>query len=182
MTKEELRQLEDLNLLTVRPVLYCCNVSETELPTGGPMVERVREFAAKEGAGVLAVSAKVEAELAEMPEEERADYLKSYGLSESGLDRAVHEGYKLLGLVTFLTGGPEEVRGWTVPHGTLAPQAAGVIHSDFERGFIRAEVVSFKDLDELGSEQSAKAKGLYRLEGKEYEIQDGDVVFFRFSV
>jgi GTP-binding protein YchF len=182
LSREELKQVDDLNLITTKPVLYCCNVAETDLPTGGPTVDKVREFAKKEGAGVLAISAKVESELAEMAEEERADYLKSYSLEESGLDRIVREGYKLLDLVTFLTGGPEEVRAWTIPHGAHAPQAAGVIHSDFERGFIRAEVIKFKDLDELGSEQSAKAKGLYHVEGKEYVMEDGDVVFFRFNV
>jgi len=182
LTKEEKAQIKELQLLTIKPVLYCCNVADTDLPEGGELVERVKEYAKKEGAGVIVTSAKIEAEIVELSDEEKIEYLSSYSLTESGLNRMAEEGYKLLGLITFLTGGPEEVRAWTVPEGALAPQAAGVIHTDFERGFIRAETIKFDDLDRLGNEQAVKDKGLSRTEGKEYVVQDGDVMHFRFNV
>ena len=182
LTKEEKEKIKELSLLTSKPVLYCCNVSDTDLPEGGELVSKVKEYAAKENSGVAVISAKIEAEIVELTEEEKKEYLKSFNLKESGLDHMAREGYKLLELITFLTGGPTEVRAWTVHKGATAPQAAGVIHSDFERGFIRAETMKFEDLDKLGSEPAVKEKGSYRTEGKEYIIQDGDVVFFRFNV
>ncbi len=182
LMKEEKEHIKDLQLLTVKPVLYCCNVNEAELPEGGALAARVKEYAKKEGARAVVISAKVESELVELPEEEKKDFLRTYHLEESGLDRIAREGYQLLGLITFLTAGPEEVRAWTVQKNALAPQAAGVIHSDFERGFIRAEVMKYDDLVKLGTQQAVKDKGLYRTEGKEYVMQDGDVVYFRFNV
>lgn len=182
LNEEEKKEIRELFLLTTKPVLYCCNVADSNLPGGGELTDRVKEFAHKEGSGVIVVSAQVEAEIVELSEEEKIDYLKSYQLKESGLDRLAQEGHRLLGLITFLTAGPEEARAWTVKRGSLAPQAAGAIHSDFERGFIRAEVMKFEDIDECGSEQTVKEKGRYRIEGKEYVVKDGDVIYFRFNV
>jgi GTP-binding protein YchF len=182
LTREESELVRDLFFLTEKPVLYCCNVADTDLPEGGELAAAVKRRGEKEGAVSIVVSAKVESEIVELSEKEKADYLASYQLKESGLDRLARAGHKLLGLITFLTAGPEEARAWTVPAGTLAPQAAGAIHSDFERGFIRAEVMKFEDLDRLGSEQAVKEKGLYRIEGKDYTVKDGDVIFFRFNV
>jgi hypothetical protein len=182
LTPEEKKEIAELHLLTIKPVLYVCNVAETELPEGGELFRKVKEYADKEGAGAVVISAKVEAELVELEEAEKKEYLKSLGLTESGLDRMARAGHALLGLISFLTAGPEEVRAWTIAKGTRAPQAAGVIHSDFERGFIRAEIMTYQDLASLGSEHAVKAKGLYRTEGKDYVMQDGDVVFFRFNV
>jgi len=182
LTAGEKELIKDLQLLTIKPVLYCCNVHEDDLPEGGSLVQVVKDHAAKEGAGVVVVSAKVESELVDLLEEEKKDFLSHYKLTESGLSLLAHEGYHLLGLITFLTAGPEEVRAWTVPQGALAPQAAGAIHTDFERGFIRAEIMKFDDLVKWGSEKGVKEGGKYRIEGKEYAIQDGDIVYFRFSV
>ena len=181
-TKEELPLLRELQLLTSKPVLYAANVNESQLPSGGSMVDRVREIAKKEHSEVVVICGKVEAEVAELSDEEAKDYLKEFGLKESGLNQLIRAGYQLLGLITFLTAGEKEVRAWTVSRGTAAPQAAGVIHSDFERGFIRAEVMRYEDLAKCGSQQAVKEKGLYRLEGKEYVVQDGDVIYFRFNV
>jgi len=181
---EERLVLRDLHLLTSKPVLYAANVSEEEAadPDRNPNVQKVRERAAQEGAEVVAISAKVEAEIAELDGEDKALFLAELGLAESGLNRLIRAAYKLLGLTTYFTAGEQEVRAWTIRRGTKAPQAAGVIHSDFERGFIRAEVVSYEDLVAAGSMAAAREKGLLRLEGKDYVVQDGDVMHFRFNV
>lgn len=179
---EEMLWMRDLHLLTRKPVMYVCNVHEKDLTGANAYIDRVREIAAKEGAKVAVVSAAVEAEVAELPEGERAHFLEGLGLKESGLNQVIREGYDLLHLITFFTAGPKEVHAWTVERGTAAPQAAGVIHSDFEQGFIRAEIMSFKDIDRVGSESAVKENGLMRVEGREYLIQDGDIVFFRFNV
>jgi len=172
----------ELYLLTAKPVLYVANVAEDDVPDGGPMVERVREVAAKEGAEVVVISGRIEEELAEMPADDRAEFLADLGLKESGLNQLIRKGYRLLGLITYLTAGPKEVRAWTVPKGTKAPQAAAVIHTDFERGFIRAETISFENFVACGSEQKAKEAGKMRIEGKEYVVQDGDVMHYLFNV
>jgi len=181
---EERLVLRELHLLTSKPVLYAANVSEEEAadPDRNPNVQKVRERAAQEGAEVVAISAKVEAEIAELDGEDKALFLAELGLAESGLNRLIRAAYKLLGLTTYFTAGEQEVRAWTIRRGTKAPQAAGVIHSDFERGFIRAEVVSYEDLVAAGSMAAAREKGLLRLEGKDYVVQDGDVMHFRFNV
>jgi GTP-binding protein YchF len=181
-TKEELPLLRELQLLTSKPVLYAANVNESQLPSGGTLVDRVREVAKKEHSQVVVICGKVEAEVAELSDEEARVYLKEFGLEESGLNQLIRAGHQLLRLITFLTAGEKEVRAWTVLKGSTAPQAAGVIHSDFERGFIRAEVMRYEDLAKYGSQQAVKEKGLYRLEGKEYIVQDGDVIYFRFNV
>jgi GTP-binding protein YchF len=173
----------DLFLLTAKPVIYVANVDERQLQDpADPKVAAVRELAAAEGAEAVVLCGKVEAEIAELPEAERQEFLRSLGLAEPGLERLVHAGYRELGLLTFFTVGPDECRAWTVHRGAHAPQAAGAIHTDFEKGFIRAEVVRCEDLLSLGSEQAVREKGLLRLEGKEYVVQDGDVMHFRFSV
>jgi ribosome-binding ATPase len=181
---EERMVLRDLHLLTMKPILYCANVSESEAANAddNKYVKIVREFAAKEGAEVVTISAKVESEIAELDAEEKEMFLEELGLAESGLDRLIRAAYKLLGLYTYFTAGVQEVRAWTIRQGMKAPQAAGVIHSDFERGFIRAEVVSYDDLVACGSMNASKEKGLLRLEGKEYVVKDGDVMHFRFNV
>lgn len=179
---EETFWMRDLHLLTRKPVMYVCNVHERELLTANPYVEQVRMIAAKEGAKVAVISAAVEAEVAELPEAEHQHFLEGLGLRESGLNQVIREGYDLLHLITFFTAGPKEVHAWTVERGTAAPQAAGTIHSDFEQGFIRAEIMRFADLDRLGSEAAVKENGLMRVEGREYLVQDGDIAFFRFNV
>ncbi|MDI3256684.1 MAG: redox-regulated ATPase YchF [Kyrpidia sp.] len=182
--EEERRFLADLHLLTAKPVLYVANVHERDVSTAGeqPLVRQVREYARSQGAGMIPVSAKLEAEIAELEGEDRTLFLAEAGLEESGLDRIIRAAYRLLGLITYFTAGEKEVKAWTIREGTKAPQAAGVIHSDFERGFIRAEVVSFTDLMRSGSMAGAREQGLLRLEGKDYVVQDGDVVHFRFNV
>ncbi|ADL07407.1 redox-regulated ATPase YchF [Thermosediminibacter oceani] len=184
LTEEEQKIVRQLCLLTAKPVLYVANISEDDLIAGGEneLVKRVREYAEKEGSQVISLCAKVEAELADLPDPEKVELLSAYGLDEPGLNRVIRAGYRLLGLITFFTAGPKEVRAWTIREGTKAPQAAGRIHSDFERGFIRAEVISYADLMACGSQQAAKEKGLVRLEGKDYVVRDGDVIFFRFNV
>jgi hypothetical protein len=184
LSDEEKLMIRDLHLLTIKPVLYAANVSESEAANadGNELVKRVREYAAAEGSEVVPISAKVESEIAELEGEDKALFLAEIGLSESGLDRLIRAAYKLLGLYTYFTAGVQEVRAWTIRKGTKAPQAAGVIHSDFERGFIRAEVVSYEDLVSSGSMNAAREKGLLRLEGKEYVVADGDVMHFRFNV
>jgi len=174
----------ELGLLTYKPVIYVCNVAEEDLPDGSqnPHVQHVREVAAQEGAEVVVVSAKIEAELAELSEEEAQEYLRTLGLEESGLNRLVRTAYHTLGLQTFFTAGEKEVRAWTIRKGTKAPQAAGEIHSDLERGFIRAEVIEWHKLVEAGSWASAKEKGWVRTEGKDYVVQDGDVILVLFNV
>ncbi len=184
LTEDEEALISDLNLMTLKPVLYVANISENEVANAdaNPYVQQLKEYAAQEGAEVIAVSAKVEAEIAELPEEDAREFLAELGLCESGLDKLIKAGYKLLGLMNFFTAGEPEVRAWTIKQGTKAPQAAGKIHSDIERGFIRAEIVSYKDLIACGSHTAAREKGLVRLEGKEYVMQDGDVTYFRFNV
>ncbi|GGG32369.1 ribosome-binding ATPase YchF [Caldovatus sediminis] len=171
-----------LQLLTTKPVLYVCNVEEAAAATGNAHSARVLARAAAEGAGAVVVSAAIEAEIAQMPEADRREFLASLGLADSGLDRVIRAGYALLGLITFFTAGPKETRAWTVPQGTRAPQAAGVIHGDFERGFIAAETIAYEDYIACGGEQGAKEAGRMRVEGKEYVVRDGDVMLFRFNV
>jgi ribosome-binding ATPase len=178
---EERKAFGALNLLTSKPVLYVCNVDEESAATGNAHSRRIEEKAAAEGAGVVVISARIEAEVAMLPRAERADYLEALGLTETGLDRLIRAGYELLDLVTFFTVGPKEARAWTVPRGTRAPRAAGTIHTDFERGFIRAETIAFEDFVALGGEAGAKEAGRMRLEGKDYVVKDGDVVHFRFA-
>ena len=173
------------NLLTAKPVIYAANVSEDDLADDGasnPMVEEVRAYAAEHGSEVFVICAEIEQEIAELDEEDKKEFLDDLGLTESGLEKLIRASYSLLGLISFLTSGEDETRAWTIKKGTKAPQAAGKIHTDFERGFIRAEVVSFDDLAELGSMAAVKEKGLLRLEGKEYVVRDGDVILFRFNV
>lgn len=182
--EDEKLLLRDLNLLTLKPVLYVANVSEAEVAAAdaNPYVQKVTAFAAEENAQVITVCAKLESEIAELDEDEAKAFLADLGLSESGLDKLIRASFKLLGLMTFLTAGEPEVRAWTIVRGTKAPQAAGKIHSDIERGFIRAEIVSFTDLMKAGSQNAAREQGLVRLEGKDYVMQDGDVTYFRFNV
>ena len=174
--------LKSLFLLTAKPVLYAANVGEDDLPDGNAHVETVRARAAEEGAGVVVVSADLEAQIAELDEDEKEVFLEEMGLSSSGLDRLIRAAYDLLGLITFFTAGPKETRAWTLTRGMKAPQAAGQIHSDFERGFIRAETIKYTDYVTHGSEAAARDKGVLRSEGKEYTVQDGDVILFRFNV
>lgn len=174
--------LRNLNLLSAKPILYAANVSEEDAAKGNAYVEQVRNFASNEHAEVFIVCASIEAEIVELDDDERDAFLEDLGLEESGLDRIIAASYKLLGLISYLTTGEKETRAWTIKKGTKAPEAAGKIHSDFERGFIRAEVVSFQDLKEAGSYAAAREAGLVRLEGKEYVMTDGDVVEFRFNV
>jgi GTP-binding protein YchF len=184
LTEDEAVLISDLNLMTLKPVLFIANVSEEEVANAddNEYVKVVKKYAAEEGAEVIAVSAKVESEIAELGAEDAKEFLAELGLTESGLDKLIKASYKLLGLVTFLTAGEQEVRAWTIKKGTKAPQAGGKIHSDIERGFIRAEIVSYNDLVLTGSSNAAREKGLVRLEGKEYVMQDGDVTYFRFNV
>ena len=177
--------LADTPLLSNKPVIYACNMSEEDFASGiehNRFVKEVEEIASEEHAGVLPICAKLEEEISDMSAEDKAMFLEDLGLHESGLDRLIKECYSLLGLISYLTAGKPEVRAWTIKKGTKAPQAAGKIHSDFEKGFIRAEVISFDDLMACGSMAAAKEKGLVRLEGKEYVMQDGDIVLFRFNV
>ena len=182
LTNDEKKKIQDLHFLTLKPVLYCCNVSEDDLPQGGPHADKVREHAKAEGAEVVVISGKVEAELTELSPEEQKEFLSDLNLKEPGLNSLIRAGYTLLDLITYFTAGEKEVRAWTVPKDAKAPQAAGVIHTDFERGFIRAEVMSCKDLLGLGSAAAVKEKGLLRIEGKDYTVKDGDVILFRFNV
>ncbi|HNX68395.1 MAG TPA: redox-regulated ATPase YchF [Candidatus Omnitrophota bacterium] len=182
LTEEEKKIVKDLAFLTLKPVLYCANVAENELPAGGKYVDLVRQHAAKEGAETVVISGKVESELIDLSEDDQKIFLKELGLEEPGLNSLIRAGYTTLQLITYFTAGEKEVRAWTVRKGSKAPQAAGVIHSDFERGFIRAEVMRYEDLIKYGSQPAVKEKGLLRIEGKEYETQDGDVMLFRFSV
>lgn len=182
LNEEEEKSIKNLGLLTRKPMIYAANVSEHDLATGNSYVDAVRKIAATEGAQVVVISAQVEAELLELPAEDRQEFLSSLGVNEGGLQSLVRATYSLLGLQTYFTCGPKETRAWTIIQGMTAPQAAGVIHSDFERGFIRAETVSYKDLDENGSMAACKAKGLVRSEGKEYVVNEGDVMHFLFNV
>lgn len=185
MTDDEKEMLGDLNLLTLKPIIYVANVSEYEAAEVSPdneMYNSVKKVAEAEGAEVIPVCAGIEAEISELEPEEKKAFLEDMGIAESGLDKLIKASYSLLGYISYLTAGPKEVRAWTIVKGTKAPQAAGKIHSDFERGFIRAEVVSFEDLMECGSMNVAKEKGLVRSEGKDYVMRDGDIVLFRFNV
>ena len=178
--------VNSLNLLTSKPVIYATNVSEDDLADeaeNNEYVNRVREFAATENAEVVVVCAQIEAEIAELDtDEEKKEFLETLGLEQSGLDKLIKSSYALLGLMSYLTAGPQEVRAWTIKAGTKAPQAGGKIHSDIERGFIRAETIAFDDLVTVGTMTAAKEKGLVRLEGKDYVVKDGDVILFRFNV
>ncbi|MFF5997053.1 redox-regulated ATPase YchF [Lysinibacillus sp. KU-BSD001] len=184
LTDDELKVIKGLHLLTIKPMLYVANVSEDEVADAdnNKYVQMVREFAAKEGSRVITVCAKVEEEISELDDEEKAMFLEELGIKESGLDQLIRASYDLLGLATYFTAGVQEVRAWTFRKGMKAPQCAGVIHSDFERGFIRAETVAYDDLVEAGSHTAAKEAGKVRSEGKEYVVQDGDVMLFRFNV
>ena len=181
LSPEEMALLKPFQLLTAKPALYIANVAEHGFKDN-PLLERVREYAQKEGAPVVAVSAKLESEIADLSGEEKEVFLADMGMTEPGLDRVIHATYDLLGLHTYFTAGPKEVRAWTVRKGATAPQAAGVIHTDFEKGFIRAEVIAFADYVRLNGEAGAKEAGKMRLEGKDYVVQDGDVMHFRFNV
>ncbi len=178
---EQEKDWKALNLLTSKPVLYVCNVDEESAAAGNVFSEKVRAMAEEQGAGAIVISAAIEEELAQLPDEERAEFLESLGLREAGLDRLIKAGYDLLDLITYFTCGPKETRAWTVRRGTKAPQAAGVIHTDFEKGFIRAEVIAYEDYIACGGETGAKEAGKMRLEGKDYVVQDGDVMHFRFA-
>ncbi|MFB2934380.1 redox-regulated ATPase YchF [Aerosakkonemataceae cyanobacterium BLCC-F154] len=182
LTDEEEQAIKGLGLLSRKPIIYAANVSEDDLASGNEYVEKVREIASQENAQVVIVSAQVESELIALPEEDRAEFLESLGVEEGGLKSLIRATYELLGLRTYFTTGPKETRAWTIHAGMSAPQAAGVIHTDFERGFIRAETVAYKDLVTNGSMNAAKEKGLVRSEGKEYVVQEGDVMLFRFNV
>src|SRR5437763_1744667 len=178
---EEEKLFHSLGLLTAQPVLYVCNVDEAVAATGNAYSRAVEQRAAEEGAASVVISAKIEAEIAVLPREEREHFLADIGLKEPGLDRLIRAGYALLHLVTFFTAGPKETRAWTVTKGSRAPQAAGAIHTDFERGFIRAETIAYEDYVKGGGEAGARDIGKLRLEGKEYEVADGDVLHFRFA-
>lgn len=183
--EEEMALMQSFNLLTNKPVIYAANVSEDDLAddaAGNDFVASVREYAASEGSEVFVICAQIEQEIAELDDDEKKMFLEDLGLAESGLEKLIKASYRLLGLISYLTAGPTESRAWTIKKGTKAPQAAGKIHSDFERGFIKAEVVSYDDLMACGTYNAAKEKGLVRMEGKEYVVKDGDVVLFRFNV
>ncbi len=180
--EEEERLFAQAQLLTAKPVLYVCNVAEDEAASGNAMSEQVFAKAAAEGAQAVVVSAAIESELVEMPAEDRAEFLTELGLKESGLSRVIRAGYTLLGLNTFFTAGPKESRAWTFPSGAKAPQAAGEIHTDFEKGFIRAETIAYNDYITLNGEAGAKEAGKMRQEGKDYDVQDGDIMLFKFNV
>lgn len=181
---EQKEMVEQLFLLTSKPVIYAGNVSEDDLQSldDNKYLTELREYAANEGAEVMVICAKIEEEIAQLDDDEKAEFLSELGLSDSGLDRLITASYKLLGLISYLTAGPQEVRAWTIVNGTKAPQAAGKIHSDFERGFIRAEIVAYSDLIACGTYAAAREKGLVRSEGKDYVMKDGDVTLFRFNV
>jgi GTP-binding protein YchF len=178
---EEEKLFHSLGLLTSAPVLYACNVEEASAASGNDFSRRVEERAKEEGAVAVVISAKIESEIATLPPEERSDYLEAVGLKETGLDRLIRAGYALLHLVTYFTVGPKETRAWTITSGTKAPQAAGVIHTDFEKGFIRAETIAYDDYVTTGGEAGARDAGRMRLEGKDYVVADGDVMHFRFA-
>lgn len=183
--EEEEAWLREYNLLTYKPVIYAANVTEDDLADDGEtneQVNKVRDFAEKDGSKVFVICAQIEQEIAELDDEEKKMFLEELGLKESGLEKLIRASYSLLGLISYLTAGPQETRAWTITKGTKAPQAAGKIHTDFERGFIRAEIVNYSYLVQCGSYTAAKEKGLVRSEGKEYIVQDGDVILFRFNV
>ncbi|MCC2667315.1 MAG: ychF, partial [Gammaproteobacteria bacterium] len=181
LTKEEKERLKPLQLLTLKPTLYIANVTENGF-TNNPLLNQVQQLANKENASLVAVCASLEADIAELDDTEKKEFLNELHLTEPGLDRVIHASYKLLGLETYFTAGIQEVRAWTIHKGSTAPQAAGIIHTDFEKGFIRAEIISYEDYLRYRGEQGAKDAGKWRLEGKEYIVQDGDVIHFRFNV
>lgn len=181
LSPDEQALLREFHLITAKPVLYIANVAEDGFENN-PLLDRVREIADAEGSEVVAICNKIEAEIAELEEDEKAEFLEALGIQEPGLNRVIRAGYRLLGLHHYFTAGPKEARAWTVPVGARAPQAAAAIHTDFEKGFIRAEVIAYDDYVTYGGEQGAKDAGKWRLEGKEYVVQDGDVVLFRFNV
>ena len=182
LDEEELNLISSFNLITLKPIIYVCNVNENDVSSGNEYTKKVEEFAKNEGSEVVIICAKIESELVELPEEEQLEYLNEIGISESGLSKLIKKTYSLLGLATYFTVGSDEVKAWTFKKGMKAPACAGLIHSDFERGFIRAEVISYNDLIESGSENAVKEKGKMRLEGKDYVMQDGDICHFRFNV
>ena len=182
LTPEEKEFVKNYSFLTMKPMLYIANVSENDIATGNEYVEKVKAYAAKEGSEVVMISAKIEEELCALDEEDRAMFLNDLGLEKSGLDELVKKAYDLLGLATFFTAGEKECRAWTFKKGMKAPQVAGIIHSDFERGFIKAETMSYDDLMTYGSQLKVKEAGKVRQEGKEYVVQDGDIMLFRFNV
>ena len=184
LDEDEVKILKETYLLTIKPIIYVANVSEEQISTidTDPLVNKVKEYAKCEGAQIVSLCAKLEEDLSELEDEDRIELMEDYGIKESGLDKLIKASYSLLGLISYLTAGKQEVRAWTIKKGTKAPQAAGKIHSDFERGFIKAEVVSYDDLINNGTMQATKEKGLVRLEGKDYIVQDGDIILFRFNV
>ena len=181
-SEDEWQYVSGLQLISTKPVLYIANVAEDDLISDNDMVKALKEKVSGDNREVIKISAKIEEEIAELDDEEKALFLTDLGLEASGLDQVIRAGYKLLGLITFLTAGPEETRAWTIRKGTKAPQAAGKIHSDIERGFIRAEITTYEQLVKAGSDVRAKELGVTRIEGKDYVMQDGDVTFFRFNV
>jgi GTP-binding protein YchF len=182
VSAEDKPLFKSLQLLTAKPVLYIANVEEASAAAGNALSARVADYARAHGAASVTISAAIEAELAQLPDAEKREYLASLGLAEPGLDRVIAAGYGLLDLITFLTVGPKETHAWTVPQGTKAPQAAGAIHTDFERGFIRAETISYADFVACSGEQGAKEAGKMRLEGADYVVRDGDILYFRFNI
>ena len=183
LADDEKAIFKQLNLLTGKPILFVCNVAEDEASTGNEFTKKVEEMAAAQGAKTVVISARIEEEVSQLSsEEEKTEFLESLGLDETGLSKLIRRGYELLGLQTYFTAGVKEVRAWTVHKGATAPQAAGVIHTDFEKGFIKAETIAYNDYVELGGESAAKAVGKLRLEGKEYLVQDGDIMHFKFNV
>jgi GTP-binding protein YchF len=181
LTPEEREPFRQMGLLTQKPVLYVCNVDEGAAANGNKFSQAVEAMAKTQGAGAVVISARIEEEVAQLPAGEREEFLSSLGLEEPGLNRLIRAGYNLLGLITFFTVGPKETRAWTVTKGSRAPQGAGVIHTDFEHGFIRAETIAYNDYVTLNGEGGARDAGKFRLEGKEYVVQDGDVMHFRFN-
>ncbi len=182
LEKEDIKILKAFNLLTLKPIIYVANVNENEITVENEYVKNLREYVSGENASVVVISAKIEEELSQLDDEERDEFLKEMGIEESGLDKLIKASYKLLGLSTYLTAGFDEVRAWTYKQGMKAPECAGIIHTDFEKGFIKAEVMSFSDLKEYGSELKVRENGKMRLEGKDYVMQDGDICYFRFNV
>jgi GTP-binding protein YchF len=182
MGEDEAALIRDLGLLTLKPMFYCANMREDEITTGNAHLEAVKAFAAEQKCDVVVISGKIESEIAELDAGEKKDFLKEMGLEESGLDRVIRKGFSLLGLQTYFTAGEQETRAWTIHKGDKAPQAAGVIHSDFEKGFIRAETLGYEDFLKCGGWNAAKEKGLVRTEGKEYVVQDADIMHFLFNV